>query len=77
MTIDYKLYRKYYLKDYELFLTKAKFILKNINSYEEGIPVIKNLENHLHFVILNKKTFLFDLKEQRCFTNFIGELNFE
>lgn len=77
MTINYKLYRKYYLKDYELFLTKTKYILKNNFFYEEGVPVIKSFENHLHLIVLKEKTLFVDLKELKCFTNFLGEFNFE
>ena len=45
--------------------------------YEEGVPCIKHYDNHIHLIILKEKTFLIDLKDNKCFTNFIGEMQFE
>jgi len=77
MTINYKLFRKYHLNAYELFLTAKKYILMSNNFYEEGVPCIKHYDNHMHLITLKEKTFLIDLKENKCFTNFIGEMHFE
>jgi len=77
MTINYKLYRKYLLNAYALFLTANKYILMSNDFYEEGIPDIKHYDNHMHLITLKDKTFLIDLKENKCFTNFMGEMHFE
>jgi hypothetical protein len=77
MTISYKLFRKYHLNAYALFLTANKYILMSNDFYEEGVPGIKHYDNHMHLITLKDKTFLMDLKENKCFTNFIGEMHFE